>query len=490
MNSKVIIYALCALVSIGLGAWLIYASIRSPSKPPLQVDASADSPTPTDSATLADTIQLTAEELKAAGIRTQTVKRQTLQLTRTLPARFKYDDARHVSVRTPSEGVLETVLVKSGDSVVVGQPLATIRSPALGDARSRILSSETNLTLAEKSLQWEADIQVGVEQLIGLIRAAVPVGLIKETLRGKTLGNLGGQLLTQYSKSELANKIARSLDSVGESGAISGRVVQERLSQQQQAQAELEASIEQTRFQTKQSMDRAAAVAEAAKRDVQIAQHSLSTLLGSTANFNDGLDVSPNAQDLSMLTIRAPITGTVERRVFSATERVTPQSELFVIADTSTLWVEADLRSRDWEAITVANGDTVMVATPSVDAPPQPAIVYAIGREANPASGAIPLIAKISNLEGRYRPGLFARVTAPTTAIDEAIAIPESALVDLDGREAVFVERYEGFQAVAVEVGQRSDGRVEIRNGLEVGQSVVIAGAFTLKSELLLEGEE
>ncbi|MEO8272212.1 MAG: efflux RND transporter periplasmic adaptor subunit, partial [Aureliella sp.] len=122
--------------------------------------------------------------------------------------------------------------------------------------------------------------------------------------------------------------------------------------------------------------------------------------------------------------------------------------------------------------------------------PPQAATVYYIGREANPASGAIPLIAQISNLDGRYRPGLFARVDAPSTVIENVIAIPESAIVDLDGRDAVFIECYEGFQAVTVEVGHLSEGRIEIRNGLEVGQSVVTEGAFALKSELLLEGEE
>jgi cobalt-zinc-cadmium efflux system membrane fusion protein len=489
MKSKAIVYALAALgalVSIGLCIWLISDSILSRPKPPLV----AGSPELPGAATEADIVMLTAEQLQVAGIRTQTVTRQTLQMTRTLPARFAYDDARHVSVRTPSEGVLQTVLVKTGDQVAVGQSLATIRSPALGDARSRVLTSETNLALAEKAHQWEADIQAGVEQLVELIREGEPVESIKATLHDKTLGNLGGQLLTKYSKSELASKIARSMDSVGSSGAISGRVVQERISQQQQSLAELEASIEQTRFQAKQSLDRAAAAEAAAQRDLQIAQHSLATLLGSTANVHDGLDVSASTQDLSMLTIRAPIAGTVERKVFSATERVTPQAELFVIADTSTLWVEADIRSRDWDAIKVASGDSVMVSTPSVDAPPQPATVYYVGREANPASGAIPLVAQISNLDGRYRPGLFARVTAPTTFIDDVITVPESALVDLDGRDAVFVEGYKGFQAVTVEVGRRSDGQVEICRGLEVGQSVVTEGAFILKSELLLEGEE
>lgn len=276
----------------------------------------------------------------------------------------------HWQVRSPSEGVLEEVLVKTGDKVSQGQALAQLRSPPIGDARSRILSSESNLELAEKAFQWETSLQGGIDHLTTSILAGVSPESIRDTLRDQVLGDSGGQLLQQYSRSELATRLARSVGSVADSGAISGRVIRERTSAQQQAQAELEASMEQTLFQAKQARDTAEVAVEAAKRDLQIAKQSLSTLLGATASTSGELDVSPNDPDLSRLTIRSPLAGTVERKVYSATERVTPQSDLFVIADTSILWVEADIRSRDWDSIAVTPGDTVIVSTPSIPGPP------------------------------------------------------------------------------------------------------------------------
>ncbi len=436
--------------------------------------------------TKAQVIALTDAKRASAGIETETVQRRDMQLARTLPGRFVYDDARHVSVRAPSEGVLETMLVKTGDAVVVGQPLATLRSPPIGDARSSILSRKATLELAQKSFQWEAALEAGIEKLTQLIRKDESPESIRDALQDQVLGNAGGQLLLQYSKSKLATRLASSVGSVADSGAISGRVVRERMSAQEQTQAELEASIEQTLFQAKRSKESAEAALDAATRDLQIATQSLSTLLGSTANAFGGLDVSPNDPDLSMLTIRSPLTGTVERKVYSATERVTGQSDLFIIADTSVLWVEADIRSRDWDSIHVAPGDIVMVSTPAIRMAAKAATVYYLGREVDPASGALPLVAQISNEGGHYRPGLFARVTVPTTRRDTVIAIPSSAVVDIDGQPSVFVEREEGFVAVSVEIANTNDNQVEIRSGLKPGQTIVVAGAFMLKSELLL----
>ncbi|MEP2312287.1 efflux RND transporter periplasmic adaptor subunit, partial [Rhodopirellula bahusiensis] len=105
-------------------------------------------------------------------------------------------------------------------------------------------------------------------------------------------------------------------------------------------------------------------------------------------------------------------------------------------------------------------------------------------------SGAIPLVAKIDNSKGHFRPGLFARMAVPTETLHDVILVAGAAVVDLDGQTSVFVVSEDGFESVSVEVGSQSGGMVEIREGLTEGQSVVVSGAFALKSELLLEGEE
>ena len=370
-----------------------------------------------------------------------------------------------------------------------------LQSPSIGEARNKVLTAQTELQLAETRLRWEQNIRDGVRDIIGAIQGKQSVEQIKSAVEGQSTGEFGGQLMTAYSKSRLASNLSKSAGSMGNTGAISGRVVQERESQQQQAAAELNALIEQSRYQTDQAAAGAQATVAAARRRLRIAQQELATMIGSTPTASGGLDISPNDPDLSRLTIESPISGTIERREFSATERVSAQDELFVIADTQQLWVEADIRGRDWDSILADKGSTVRVSTPLVNCPPQEATVVFVGRQVDADSGAIPLVASIDNSDQIFRPGLFARISVPVETLRNVITAPESAIVDLDGQDFVFLDegQIDGgrrFAAVAVDLGSSSDGRIQIRHGLNAGDAVVTSGAFLLKSELLLEGED
>lgn len=456
------------------------------------LDPDVETTVPNDKPAAATTgiIKLTDRKLAVAGIRTEPVRVGNMNLTRTLSARFAYDETRHVCVRAPTDGVLQEMLVQPGDQVTVGSPVAVLRSPDIGLARSQVLTQQTTVDLAEAMYKRQSDLHDGVTELADRIRNGQSVDSTRRDLADKSLGAYGGTLLNAYTQSQLAGKIVTAIDSAGDSGAISGRVVRERQSQQQQADASLEAAIEQSLFQTEQARAKAKADAEQARREWLIAKQTLRTLTAATPASADGLDVSPNDPDVSRLVIKSPLTGTVESKSFSATERVSGGDELYIIADTTHLWVEADIRGRDWDSIHVSAGDTVSVTTPSVDGPPQRATVLYIGRRVDPASGAIPLVARIKNTEGTFRPGQFARVEVPTKLLEQAVIVPESAIVEMNGQDNVFVQRPGGFMPIAVEVGSRSDRSVEIRSGLNEGDSVVVDGAFTLKSELLLEGEE
>ncbi|TWU44121.1 Cobalt-zinc-cadmium resistance protein CzcB [Novipirellula aureliae] len=440
-------------------------------------------------------IRLNATMQSAAGMKVQPVSRKSLQLARILPARFAYDDTRHVSLRTPTEGVIESVRVQPGDRVEEGQAVAILRSPTIGRARNQVLTNQANRRIAEKAFRWEADVHEGVAKLVKLIRSGASMETIERSLKDETLGDFGGKLRSAYSQARLASDIVESIGRAGDQGAISGRLVLERRSDQQQKQAVLESTIQQSLFQTQQSLAQAQSKLDACDRELRIAKQTLNTLLGSTVESTEDLDVSPNDPNVSRFTICSPLAGTVERRVHSATERVATQDELFVIADTRILWVEADIRGNDWGAIDVATGDTVFVSTPafntsSLVSPPQSAIVVFWGRNVDPSSGSIPLVAQIDNSAGKFRPGMFARMTVPTQTLEDVIAIPESAVVDIEGQDSVFVQVDGGYRAVAVDVGERSSAMVEIRSGLTEDESIVVAGAFILKSELLLEGEE
>lgn len=95
----------------------------------------------------------------------------------------------------------------------------------------------------------------------------------------------------------------------------------------------------------------------------------------------------------------------------------------------------------------------------------------------------------IDNRQMQLRPGMFARVNAVFGERADAMVIPEEAIVPQGGRSFV-VKVVPGpnkdeliSERVTVKVGLRQPGKVEILEGLSVGDSVVIAGQQRLQKD-------
>jgi membrane fusion protein (multidrug efflux system) len=95
----------------------------------------------------------------------------------------------------------------------------------------------------------------------------------------------------------------------------------------------------------------------------------------------------------------------------------------------------------------------------------------------------------IDNRQMQLRPGMFARVNAVFGERDDALVIPEEAIVPQGGRATVLrvvpgPNKDELIsERVTVKIGIRQPGRVEILEGLSMGDSVVVAGQQRLQKE-------
>jgi RND family efflux transporter MFP subunit len=191
------------------------------------------------------------------------------------------------------------------------------------------------------------------------------------------------------------------------------------------------------------------------------------------------------------LKLLAPLAGRVEERLAVAAARVQAGQTLFVVADTRTMWVSAEIHERDWSALElVREGDTLPVQLPALAGEPAQATVRFIGSQITPEKRAVPLVLELENRHGRLKPGMFAWVQVPLAAPREALVVPAAAIQRHENQAMVF--RPVGprtFRRVDVEVGMEAGDWVEIRQGLTEGETVVARGAFFLKSELLLERE-
>ena len=107
--------------------------------------------------------------------------------------------------------------------------------------------------------------------------------------------------------------------------------------------------------------------------------------------------------------------------------------------------------------------------------------VYAIDPLIDESGRSIVLRARLPNAESRLRPGLFARVTLVLNEREDALQIPEQALVP-QGQDQFVFRVIDGKAALTkVAVGIRREGMVEIVEGLGPDDEVVTAGQLKIR---------
>jgi len=201
--------------------------------------------------------------------------------------------------------------------------------------------------------------------------------------------------------------------------------------------------------------DRAAAAAAAAERD------QLRTRLGYT-------------------TVRSPINGVILEKNVEAGDAVGVQTGLFTIADVSTMVVR--VRVSELDVVDIQQGDAVDLV---LDAIPDTTLTGRVRRifpAADPQSRLVPVEVALTDASARRaRPGFLARVTFALGSKDGVLLVPASAVVrDVSG-EAVYVIADDHARRRPVQTGLTSEGRIEIAQGLEPGEVVVITGTSDLR---------
>jgi membrane fusion protein (multidrug efflux system) len=92
----------------------------------------------------------------------------------------------------------------------------------------------------------------------------------------------------------------------------------------------------------------------------------------------------------------------------------------------------------------------------------------------------LPVKAAVENTDGRLRPGMFGKVELVLSEQEEAMFVPESAVLQKGTTNQVIVRNPETYRAEFrdVEVGVRQGGRMQIVRGLEPDDLVVAEGTI------------
>ncbi|MBI5762587.1 MAG: efflux RND transporter periplasmic adaptor subunit [Planctomycetes bacterium] len=179
--------------------------------------------------------------------------------------------------------------------------------------------------------------------------------------------------------------------------------------------------------------------------------------------------------------LRAPFEGTIIERHISLGELVTPESDVFVLADLSTAWVDLTVYQRDVPSVRI--GQKVVIK-PGAEIPSAETHISYVSSVVSEETRAAFARAVLPNPDGRWRPGTFITGEIIIEATDAHVVIPSDALVTLNGETAVFIHDQSIFEPRFVVTGKSDAASVEIAEGLRPGDQYVARGAFILKAEL------
>ena len=182
--------------------------------------------------------------------------------------------------------------------------------------------------------------------------------------------------------------------------------------------------------------------------------------------------------------IHAPASGLVVERKATVGSVVDSGDELFVITDTSSLWMIAAANETDLSKM--HPGQPVRVQVRAYPDREFNGRILKLGEQLDPATRTLQIRIAVPNPGGLLKPEMYATASVQQSAGRSALVVPEQAIQEIDGVPVVFVRDSQNeFRARTVQPGQHADGGIEIVEGLKRGDAVVVKGGFALKSELL-----
>ena len=177
--------------------------------------------------------------------------------------------------------------------------------------------------------------------------------------------------------------------------------------------------------------------------------------------------------------IRAPIAGVVSSRAVKVGQNVAAGDTVFRVTDVAEL--VAYLQIPQTELVKFEAGHTARV---SVDSAPNrhfPATIARISPTIDTRNGTFRATAYVDNGDGELVPGMFARFTIAYETHEDALLIPDSALVREDDETAVYVVADGRVERRIIETGIEAANRVEVLAGLTENEQIVVLGHSGLR---------
>ena len=184
-----------------------------------------------------------------------------------------------------------------------------------------------------------------------------------------------------------------------------------------------------------------------------------------------------------LLTYRSPVAGVVLQKPSVQGMRFMPGEILYEIADLSSVWLVAEVFERDLGMVKVGQPAKLRIlAYPEREFAGKVVFINPT-LEADTRTSRVRI--ELANPGGLLKPAMYGQVQLSAGhPRGKVLAIPDTAVLDSGTRQMVLVQRGEGlFEPRNVKLGMRADGYVEVLDGVEAREEVVVRANFLIDAE-------
>ncbi|MBI4455549.1 MAG: efflux RND transporter periplasmic adaptor subunit [Acidobacteria bacterium] len=196
-------------------------------------------------------------------------------------------------------------------------------------------------------------------------------------------------------------------------------------------------------------------------------------------------EIEKAGQPRKALTLYSPIRGFVLARNAYERQRITPETELYAVADLSNVWVLAEIYEYELELVRV--GQKAQLELTYFPGNKFEGIVDYIFPQLDSNTRTLKVRIQVPNPRYLLKPDMYANVTFHIS-YGTRTAVPVEAVLNSGAEQTVFVAHENGFfEPRKVKIGGEVEDHYIILEGLKPGERVVISGNFLIDSESRLK---
>ncbi|MBU8934664.1 MAG: efflux RND transporter periplasmic adaptor subunit [candidate division Zixibacteria bacterium] len=174
-----------------------------------------------------------------------------------------------------------------------------------------------------------------------------------------------------------------------------------------------------------------------------------------------------------LVDIRSPFAGTVTSVDVVDGNYLSAGQVVATVASVDRLRVRFPINTSDIQLVSL--DDEVRIAVDALGLVAT-GTVTAVARSADPATRSYEVEATLDNSDGLFTPGMFVRVSLIVEQLEGVLVIPRNAVLNLGGRDVVYIVNEDTAERRVVELGPEVNGSVVIVSGLNPGDILVTLG--------------